>query len=308
MKKIILLLSFFGLCQLASAQDEAIFSHYNIMPVLINPSAAGFGDMHQFQLNARAQWSGFVDAPQTYSAQYNGPLGDNFGIGLGVLTETAAHMMRLRAHLNYAFRFEVSEAVKLSAGFSTEYQQVRLDNGVAASTFFQEGDRIIEDFMDGRGVFDASIGVFSSFNENTKVGLAFTNLVRSRLSNVSGQGNNEPILKYYTFYAAHNFLVEDLNFTLEPSLMVRNVRDVPSQVDINLKASFLDESLTTGLSYRSLGALGLLLGTKLSNFAFYYSYDLFFQDFQQYNDGSHEVTVVLSFGRDYGNHPPGKRY
>ncbi|MCO6475958.1 MAG: PorP/SprF family type IX secretion system membrane protein [Phaeodactylibacter sp.] len=308
MKKILLLISFLAAVQFVTAQDEAIFSHYNIMPVLINPSAAGFSDMHQLQLNARAQWSGFVDAPTTYSAQYNGPLGNHFGLGIGVLTESAAQMNRLRAHLNYAFRFDVSEMVKLSAGFSTEYQQVRLDNNVAAGTFFQEGDQVVEDFLDGRGVFDASLGVFSSFNENTLVGLSFTNLVRSRISNIGATGNDESILSYYIFYASHKLVMDELNFALEPSLLVRNIRDVPSQVDINIKASFLDETLTTGLSYRSLGSLGILLGTKLSSFEFYYSYDVFFQDFQKYNDGSHEVTVALSFNRVKQQAPAGKRY
>ncbi|MCB0595598.1 MAG: PorP/SprF family type IX secretion system membrane protein [Lewinellaceae bacterium] len=306
MKKILLLIALFAIARLATAQDEAIFSHYNIMPVLINPAAAGFGDLHQFQLNARAQWSGFVDAPTTYSAQYNGPLGNNFGLGVGVLTESAAQMNRMRAHLNYAFRFKVSDMVKLSAGFSAEYQQMRLENGIAANVFFQEGDQVIEDFMDGRGVFDASIGFFSSFNENTKVGLAFTNLVRSRISNIGAQGNNESVLSYYLFYASHSIVMDEM--TLEPSLLVRNVRDVPSQLDINLKASFLQETLTTGLSYRSLGSLGILLGTKLSTFEFYYSYDVFFQNFQKYNDGSHEVTVALSFGRHKKQTPGMKRF
>ena len=306
MKKILLLIALFAIARLATAQDEAIFSHYNIMPVLINPAAAGFGDLHQFQLNARAQWSGFVDAPTTYSAQYNGPLGNNFGLGVGVLTESAAQMNRMRAHLNYAFRFKVSDMVKLSAGFSAEYQQMRLENGIAANVFFQEGDQVIEDFMDGRGVFDASIGFFSSFNENTKVGLAFTNLVRSRISNIGAQGNNESVLSYYLFYASHSIVMDEM--TLEPSLLVRNVRDVPSQLDINLKASFLQETLTTGLSYRSLGSLGILLGTKLSTFEFYYSYDVFFQNFQKYNDGSHEVTVALSFGRHKEQTPGMKRF
>lgn len=306
MKKILLLISFFAIARLVVAQDEAIFSHYNIMPVLINPSAAGFGNMHQFQLNARAQWSGFADAPTTYAAQYNGPLGDNFGLGVGVLTESAAQMNRVRAHLNYAFRFQVSDMVKLSAGFSAEYQQVRLDNGIAGNIFFQEGDQIIEDFMDGRGVFDASLGFFSSFNENTQVGLSFTNLVRSRISNMGIEDNNESVLSHYIFYAGHKIKMDDL--TLEPSLLVRNVRDVPSQLDINLKASFLNETLTTGLSYRSLGALGILLGTKLSTFEFYYSYDVFFQNFQKYNDGSHEVTVALSFNRNRQQQPGTKRY
>lgn len=292
---------------MAFAQDEAIFSHYNITPVLINPSVAGFDDTHQLQLNARAQWSGFADAPQTYAAQYNGPLGDNFGIGVGILSETAAQLQRLRAHLNYAFRFDISEKVKLSAGFSTEYQQVQLDNGVMSSNFIDLGDDVINDFMEGRGVFDASVGVYSSISENTRIGLTFTNLVRSRLSS-STQDQNESILKYYIFFASHRMDVEDLNFSLEPSIMVRNTRDVPSQLDINLKAGFLDDALIAGLSYRSSNTVGLLLGTKLSKFQLLYSYDVFFDEFQRYNDGSHEVSVLISLERKQQQGPQGKRY
>ena len=303
MKNILLLILLFSASQFVIAQDEAIFAHYNITPVLINPSAAGFDDMHRFQLNARAQWTGFADAPQTYAAQYNGPLGDNFGIGLGVLSESAAQMQRVRAHLNYAFRFHVGEAVKLSAGFSAQYQQVRLDNGVITSNFLESGDAIIDEFMDGKGVFDASIGVMSSFYENTTVGLSFTNLVDSQTST-----EDESILKYYIFYAAHKIDIADLNFALEPSLMVRNTRNVPSQLDINFKASFLDESLIAGLTYRSSNTMGILLGTKLSNFQVLYSYDVFFEDFQKYNDGSHEVSVLLSFNRLKDKGPQGKRY
>lgn len=297
MKNILLLLCFIGAYQLVQAQDEAIFGHYNVTPVLINPSAAGFNNTYQLQLNARAQWAGFADAPTTYAAQYNGPLGDNFGLGVGVLSESAAQMQRLRAHLNYAFRFEVGDDIELAAGFQTEYQEVSLDNSVMSNNLVNLDDELVQDFMNGQGVFDAALGVYSSFGENTKVGLSFTNLVRSRISD-----DDESILEYYTFFASHRMEVEEMNFAFEPSVMLRNVRDVPSQIDINLMARFMEDQLTTGLSYRSLGALGILLGTKLSmnqysGIQIYYSYDVFFQEFQSYNNGSHEISLIMGFER-----------
>ena len=298
-KFLLLLFCCLATCQLATAQDEAIFGHYNLTPVLINPSAVGFDNFYQLQLNARAQWSGFSDAPTTYAAQYNGPLGDNFGLGVGVLTESAAQLQRLRAHLNYAFRFDISDNVKLAAGFQAEYQQMTLDNSVMTNNFVDFNDQLVQDFMNGEGEFDAALGFFSSFGENTRVGLSFTNLVRSRIS----QDTDESILEYYTFFASHRMEVDDLDFSFEPSVMLRNVRNVPSQIDINLMARFMDNQLTTGLSYRSLGALGILLGTQLSmgetsNIQIYYSYDVFFQQFQSYNNGSHEISLILGFERD----------
>ena len=86
--------------------------------------------------------------------------------------------------------------------------------------------------------------------------------------------------------------------TLEPSLVIRQVLMGPeSMVDINLKAGFLDEQLIAGLSYRGgvANALAILLGTRLSGFNLYYSYDISFNRFQDYSVGSHEVTVAFSF-------------
>ena len=291
MKKILLLLSFFAILQAVYAQDEAIFTHYHITPILINPAAAGFNDTYQVQFNGRAQWTGFPDAPQTVGAMLNGPVGKTFGIGIGVSAENAAQLTRLKGQLNWAFRFNLSEYVKMSAGFSAIYQQFKLNNGFDMDRL-QLGDNVIDDYMNGVSEFDASVGVFGSIREDTRFGLAFSNLIQSRLDDVI-ESTDQSALQHYTLFLAHRFQIYDLNFSLEPSLMARNVKDAPSQVDINLKAAFLDEQLITGLSYRSLGALGILLGAKLTNFHVYYSYDMSFQRFQKFNSGSHEISILL---------------
>lgn len=296
------LLLFFSILILAAhalrAQDEAIFTHYTLNPVLINPAASGIDDTYQVLLNARASWSGFPGAPQTYAAQFNGPLGNTFGLGVGVLSETAAHLSRVRGKLNFAFRFPIGENVQLSTGFSTEFQQLTVSNDVLESNFFQLGDRILEDAMDGRMEFDATLGTFATFHENTYVGLAFSNLVRARLDGIVTEDNEASLFRYFVLQAGHRIKIEELDFSLEPSVMIRQVRNAPFQVDFNLIGSFLkDRNLIAGLSYRSLGAVGVLLGTRLTSFQLYYSYDLSFQKFQQYNGGSHEVTVSFSLPR-----------
>jgi hypothetical protein len=67
---------------------------------------------------------------------------------------------------------------------------------------------------------------------------------------------------------------------------------------MNFKAGFIDDKLITGISYRSLGTTGMLLGTRWSFFELYYTYDLSLQRFQNYNAGSHEFTLGLTFGKD----------
>lgn len=294
MKKILLLIAFFAIIQTIRAQDEAIFTHYQISPVLINPAAAGFKGTYQVQFNGRAQWTGFPDAPQTFGVQFNGPIGKTFGVGVGVISETAAQMTRLKGLLNWAFRFQLSENVKMAAGFSTVFQQLKLDNSITDNPFFDPGDNLITESINGINEFDASVGVFGSVQDRTRFGLAFANIIQSRLDDVVSS-TNESALQNYTLFLAHQFDILDLNFTLEPSIMARKVKDAPSQVDINLKAGFLDDQLITGISYRTLGALGVLLGAKLSNFQFIYSYDMSFQRFQKFNSGSHEISLFLEF-------------
>ncbi|WP_020538807.1 PorP/SprF family type IX secretion system membrane protein [Lewinella cohaerens] len=297
MKKLILLLGLVSVLQtLVHAQDEALFMHYNISPILINPAAAGFDETYNLQFNARMQWTGFEDAPKTFAARYNGPLGRTFGLGIGIFSETAAQMSRSKLQLDYAFRYPVNDDWKLAFGFFTEFQQMRIDGDITASPFYDPADALLEDLLNGKGQFDAALGIYGTFRENTYGGITFNNLVSSRLSEIAGVGASESFFSYYTFNVGHRFELTQQKVSLEPSILLRQIRNAPFQMDLNLKAGFLDEQLIAGLSYRAgLGAMGILLGTRLTNFNLYYSYDVSFQRFQKYNTGSHEITVALTF-------------
>ena len=101
------------------------------------PQRGGFGDLHQFQLNARAV-VGFVDAPTTYSCPVQLLARQQFWTGGRHTYRIAAQMNRHAGSSQLRFRFGISDMVKLSAGFSAEYQQVRLENGIAANVFQEE--------------------------------------------------------------------------------------------------------------------------------------------------------------------------
>lgn len=295
MKKFLFTLSLFCLAQLfLKAQDEAIYKHYIVSPILINPAAAGFEETYQVQFNAQAQWTGFVDAPKTVSARYNGPLGRTFGLGIGVTSESAAQLTRTKLHLDYAFRYTFKEDWKLAFGFFTDFQSVRVDGDITSSPFYDLADEALEELLNGVGEFDAAIGIMGTYRKNTFGGITINNLVTSRLSNIAGVGESESFFSYYTFNLGHRIELPQQKVTLEPSILLRQVRNTPFQMDLNLKAGFLDEQLIAGLSYRTLGSMGILLGTKLTNFKLYYSYDVSFQRFQKFNTGSHEITIALN--------------
>ena len=300
MKEFLLTLLAFCLVGSIAAQDEAIFNHYVQSPIILNPAAVGFDNEYQLQLSARAAWSGFDDSPKTIAARLNGPVGKSFGIGGTLFSESAAQQNRMKGKLDVAFRFGFGAKTKkvydfqMAFGFYTQFERITVNSGILNNPLVQQGDEVLMNFIDGENRFDAGIGVYGSYKENTFGGLTINNLVSNRLDNISGESTESNF--NYTFLLGHRFQVGD-EVQITPSVMLRDIQGAPQMFDFNLQAGFLDNKLITGLSYRNLGSLGLLLGTELDGLHFYYSYDLSFADFQAYSNGSHELTVGYRINR-----------
>ncbi len=281
--------------QVLQAQDEAIFSHYLVNPILINPAVAGFQDEYQLFGHVRAHQTGFSEFPKTYALSYNGPIGNTFGLGALIMSDNAAQLNRFRVQLQYAFRFKLGDNVKLGVGFSTDIQQWRLDNSIMDDSGFDLGDDVLDDYMNGRWFFDASVGAYATFGENAFAGISVVNLVQNRLDNIAVEGGAGGPLQYFTLFGGYRFLLDDGGIELTPSLLVHQVRNAPFEVDFNVLAGFFDRQFQAGLSYRTTGTMSLLIGTSISFFDLYYSYDFLFDQFSQYNAGSHEITLAFRF-------------
>ena len=298
MKRFLLFLLVLGGLQSLRAQDPAIFNHYLVSPILINPSYAGFEEIHILQANFRNQWTGFPGAPLTYGFNYHGPIGKTLGVGLNILGENIASITRLRFQLNYAFRYQIGRNVKMAAGFSTEFSNLQLNNTALDNPFYEAGDELIDAFNNGESILDATLGVYATFSERTYIGLSFPNLIVAKISDIESGDPEGSFFKFFIFNVGHRFQFDN-GFSFEPSLMMRQVMNVPFNLDFNAKVGFLEDRFIAGLSYRTGvgGALGVLLGTEFEQFRLFYSYDLSFQQFQQYNSGAHELTLGVKLGK-----------
>ncbi len=285
------------ICVSLYAQEESIFSHYTINPVLVNPAAAGFDeDYHNVFLNLRSSWAGFPGAPNTYSVNYNGPVGNNLGIGALLYSENIASLTRYRAQLSYAIRFDAGD-YKFGAGLSTELHRIRLDNSAIGANpdIFDQNDILINDLVDGETQFDASIGAYGEFKDQVYFGLSFPNLVRSRLENIAGFN---PTFNFIANVGAR-FDFPQNKIKINPSILVRQSLNAPLLTDLNLLASFLSEQLIAGLNYRlgNEGVMGLSIGTKYNAIRFLYSYEVNFGEFQSYSTGAHEISINFAIER-----------
>lgn len=303
MKKILYTIVFSCLAVAGMAQEAAVYSQYQFYPILVNPGYTGFNEKHDFVGNARSTWSGFPGRPTTYTAMYSGPVGDKLALGGGIFSENVGDMNLFKIQLNYAFRFKLQNT-KIGIGLSTEFLNSNIDNALLSNPIVNTNDPTLESLAEGESYFDASVGTHILFDNKLFINFSMPNTVRARLDEVPVENEEEPddqtgLFKNYIFHMGYILNVQSQNFKVIPSLALRNIRDVPYQIDLNVQGWFLEDKLITGLTYRpsTEGSLVFMLGTRLKQFQFTYSYDVAFSDFQQYNSGSHELGMSFSFER-----------
>jgi type IX secretion system PorP/SprF family membrane protein len=199
---------------------------------------------------------------------------------------------------NYAFRFKIQKAA-IGLGLSTEFLNRRADSDLLNNNLVDRNDATLEALVDGQQIFDASVGAHLLYDERFFVSVSLPNTVRTRLDEVVVDEAAEKTGGHYIFQLGYILNVPNQNFKIIPSLTARKLRNTPSQIDINIQGRFLEEKLIAGLTFRPStdGSAVCLLGTKLNQLQFFYSYDLSFSNFQRYNGGSHELTVAYSIAK-----------
>ncbi len=296
MRSIIVAIIFLGAGLSLQAQESGVYTQYYLNPILLNPGATGHSGNHEFLFNYRNKWAGFDGAPRDFTFIYHGPVGDRIGIGGELFAEKIGRFRSFQGTLNYAYRI-VSSDYNIGIGLSTGIQQLRLSN--EQDPFVDNTDQLLNEALDGVILFDASFGIYGEYDKSFFFGLSFPNLIRSRLADIQGDiadPNNE---FNYAALLGYRFNVKNYNFTVEPSIAIKNIRRVPFHVDVNLKLSFLDEQLVGGITY-SIGQesrFGVLLGTRINNLRLFYGYDISFGEFQNFNNGSHELTLQYTLPR-----------
>jgi len=301
MKKALFTLCFGLLVAAASAQELAVYSQYQIHPVLINPGFTGFENKHELIGNVHSAWTGFDGAPTAYTLVYTAPVGDKLALGGGIFSEKAGNQNVMKLQLNYAFRFQIQKA-HFGLGLSTDFINKHLQSSLLDDPRVQTNDDVIEQSVDGQSIFDATIGTYMMYDERFFVGLSLPNAIRTRLDDVlveEENPKNSSLFEHYIFQFGYVANIANQNVKLIPSLTMRNVRDTPYQIDLNLQGRFLDEKLIAGLTFRpnNEGSMAFLLGSRYQNFQVTYSYDVAFSRFQKYNSGSHEISLSYSFAK-----------
>ncbi len=275
--------------------ERYIFTQSYVQPVLVNPGAIGSTPYHTVFFGYRNTWAGFDGTPKTFTLSYDGPIANRLSLGAMVLSDTNGALETTKGQVGLSYSINSPEN-KVGFGLTGEIVQHSVDAGVLNQNIDVDDPTILSRF-DGVNYFDVSFGVFGEYQEKFIYGLALPSLVSSLIDDNPDVEREQEF--GYLLQLGYRHAMPQYDMTITPSIMVKDLMFVPLHVDINVLGEFLDDKLSGGITY-TVGAderLGFLIGTRLNAFNFFYTYNVSRHEFQQYNNGSHEISVRLDIGR-----------
>src|SRR5688572_27506416 len=176
-----------GIANSGVAQEAGYFNHQYLQPILINPAATGFQGDHQILAGYKHMWSDFPDAPRTFTALYHGSFAESIGLGFQLVSDRVGVGQLTHGQINYAYRFNLNDVV-LSLGLSTGLETYKITD-TQDDPLVDPSDILLNEAIDGYMLFDGSVGVYGEANEKLFFGVSFPNLVKNRLTEISGDIN-----------------------------------------------------------------------------------------------------------------------
>lgn len=276
--------------------ERSVYTQHFLYPVLVNPGAIGIDDEQTLLLNYRNSFASFENSPKTITLNYNGNVGNRLGFGAQLFRDSYGYLETSKGSLGLSYTIE-SASNKVGFGITTEYIQHVLSGSAINNQVIEIDDPLLGQRLEGNSFFDASFGIYGVYDGRLKYGVSFPSLISAKLNTEDGESGDRML-----GYIAHFAYVTNANngdIILEPSVFIKSLNNTPTHVDINLKASFLESRFIGAVGY-TLGArqgMGFLLGSKIDDLQFNYTYNISTREFQDYNNGSHELSVAFYFNK-----------
>ena len=317
----------------ALSQTRPHYTQYVLNNYIINPAVAGIENYTDIKISHRHQWVGIQDAPVTTYLTAHGsigkddsrtnpttllPDGDNprgqayweqytsaephHGWGATLINDRTGPLNRMSVYGTYAYHLGISAQTSISAGISVGMTNNTLrtdklifdtpvDPAVASSN---QINRWKPDM--NLGVYLYSSGFFAgvSVQQILDQGLVFAENTLTTASK-----------SYPHIFATAGFRTfAGPDFSIIPSVVVRNVSPLPVGVDLNVKAQYQDKFWFGG-SYRLRDGFAGMVGVNVSSaFNIGYSYDYTTSALQQFTSGTHEVVIGFLLGNKWGDTCP----
>lgn len=317
------------------AQQKPHYTQYILNQYIVNPAITGIENYIDLKGSHRHQWVGIRDAPVTTYFTVHGPLGKkdyrttatsfetpgenprgknyweqytaaepHHGIGMQVVNDVTGPMSNFSMYGTYAYHMGLTPRTSLSGGFGVGFSRVGLD---ASKLDF--GDVTVDPAVYSTGVLnktrlDLMAGLYL-YSSDYFIGLSAQQVVPQKIDFSNGQikPNYSKTVPHLFATAGYRFLVGyDFNFI--PSIMIKYVDPLPTQVEVNGKLQYRDMAWI-GASYRHKDGFAGMLGLNISNtFNVGYAYDYTTSKINNFSKGTHEVILGFIIGNKYPDSCP----
>jgi len=323
-----------------SAQQKSQFTQYVINEYSINPALSGIENYTDIRIGHRHQWVGLQGAPVTTYLTIQGPIGkqdyktnattlfpsvdgdnprgkqywDDYtaspahsGIGLMISNDVIGPFTTTSVMGTYAYHIGISKKTNLSAGIGIGATKVSLDANktsfVGGSSTTQVDPAVYTSGQLGKTNLDMNAGLWL-YSANYFIGVAAQQLLPQGIDfsnpNIVQVGTKGKMVPHFFSTVGYRFLLgEDLNIL--PSIMVKTVSPLPSQVDLNVKCTYRD-NFWFGGTYRGGYGFAAFAGFNALNiFNLSYSYDYSTTPINTISSGTHEIIIGFILGNKYSD-------
>lgn len=311
MRRIISIISLlFVACFHAGAQQTVQSSQYMFNGLVVNPAYAGYKEDWTVNLGSRLQWTGIDGSPKTNTISVDGlldPEKKTVGLGLLLTNDRLGPENSISAYLNYAYRLRLDDddTKRLSLGIGAGLVQYRLD----ASKFIANDitDTYIPTGDENNLKADFRLGAYYV----TPTFYAGASLLNLFAQNVSGS-NTFAINPARHLHLTAGTLIPITNaIDWKPSVMLKS--DFKGPVDADLTTYFLfakrvwvGATYSTGVAFynkddvqtKTLTSDAVTAAVQFSVsdvLRFGYSYDFTTSGLATYQNGSHELSLSVTF-------------
>lgn len=292
MKRILLVLILF--CNLAAfAQQDPLFTQYMFNKLLVNPAYAGSKELFTIDLLNRTQWVNIDGAPETFTVSAHTAMNNkNVGLGAYMFRDALGPTNNMGFMGTYAYRLYFGRS---SLAFGLQFGFKYFDfNWSEIRTKFPDD---LFDPQDVRRITpDANFGIYYQSNR-IFLGVSSKQLLQNDYGYARSKDGKSSFSKLTRhFYLMGGFAVPlDDKIVFRPSMMTKYTPNAPLQVDVNASVLF-SNYFWVGASFRTGNALTFLTEFKLTDrLRLGYSYDLYINELQPFNYGSHEIRLAFEF-------------
>lgn len=284
-----LLLATTGL--ISSAQQDPLYTQYMFNTQTINPAYTGTWESLGFIVLARQQWTGFENAPQTYTFSMQTPLrNERVALGLNLISDKLGAEKRFYMFGDYSYLSKISDNTDFRLGLKGGF--THYGNDLESYRIADVSDPSFQGNI-SRLMLNFGVGAFLN-NDRYYLGLSIPKIINNKFENDLENFTLESEIRHFYFMGGLIFnLGESVKF--KPTMLTKATfsREYGAPVQLDLTANFLfGEKFWLGGMYRTGDAFGIIAQWIFDRkLRFGYAYDFTSTNIRNYSHGTHEVMV-----------------